>query len=479
MGRHIIVSVHGIRTYGHWQDRLKDLLRSKEDSIVYHTYTYGYFPIFAFLIPPLRWLVVRRFRESLLRIAHKHKDARIDLVGHSFGTHIIAWGLLNTRPYLRPKVNTVILAGSVLRPSFPWQALLDVGDVGRVINDCGINDNVLWLNQLTVLFTGMAGRVGFAGLTGDQMLNRFFDGGHSLYFVDRSGKQSNEFMQRFWAPLILGDEAPERVDERGVPSALKGFAQTIIQNSEPIKVTIYALLFLIPVLLYRQLYLNIKAEHAALVAQNARNRQLYLESQREHNTAEQQKAEAEKQRDRNLCTLQWALNRTLQLPLAQTDIGGLNPDVVPLLAGIATRLTRDGYDVRLRIEGIQGQFCMDKTGRRLANPNSIECHIQGRRGYGIGLAERRAQALRRVLLLNGMTEAQIATVSYGVERPDGEQPRYKYPTHATAGEFNTIATLNSRVGVSLLSHDPSRCSGEDTTALPSVYERSALPEHEK
>jgi len=42
---------------------------------------------------------------------------------------------------------------------------------------------------------------------------------------------------------------------------------------------------------------------------------------------------------------------------------------------------------------------------------------RGSREYNIGLGERRAQAVRRALQLQGATETQIATVSYGEERP--------------------------------------------------------------
>lgn len=42
---------------------------------------------------------------------------------------------------------------------------------------------------------------------------------------------------------------------------------------------------------------------------------------------------------------------------------------------------------------------------------------RGSREYNIGLGERRAQAVRRVLLLQGSTANQISTVSYGEERP--------------------------------------------------------------
>jgi peptidoglycan-associated lipoprotein len=42
---------------------------------------------------------------------------------------------------------------------------------------------------------------------------------------------------------------------------------------------------------------------------------------------------------------------------------------------------------------------------------------RGSREYNIGLGERRAQTVRRALMLQGVADAQITTVSYGEERP--------------------------------------------------------------
>jgi peptidoglycan-associated lipoprotein len=42
---------------------------------------------------------------------------------------------------------------------------------------------------------------------------------------------------------------------------------------------------------------------------------------------------------------------------------------------------------------------------------------RGSREYNIGLGERRAQAVRRALMLQGVSDTQITTVSYGEERP--------------------------------------------------------------
>jgi peptidoglycan-associated lipoprotein len=61
--------------------------------------------------------------------------------------------------------------------------------------------------------------------------------------------------------------------------------------------------------------------------------------------------------------------------------------------------------------------------RYLASNASIRVRLEGNtdergsREYNIGLGERRAQAVRRALTLQGVSESQITTVSYGEERP--------------------------------------------------------------
>lgn len=56
------------------------------------------------------------------------------------------------------------------------------------------------------------------------------------------------------------------------------------------------------------------------------------------------------------------------------------------------------------------------------HPNAqvrLEGHAdeRGSREYNIGLGERRAQAVRRILMLQGASAEQLSTVSYGEERP--------------------------------------------------------------
>jgi len=67
------------------------------------------------------------------------------------------------------------------------------------------------------------------------------------------------------------------------------------------------------------------------------------------------------------------------------------------------------------IVAAHAKYLAQRAGQKIR----LEGHTdeRGSREYNIGLGERRAQAVRRALLLQGATEAQLSTVSYGEERP--------------------------------------------------------------
>ena len=78
------------------------------------------------------------------------------------------------------------------------------------------------------------------------------------------------------------------------------------------------------------------------------------------------------------------------------DSSQIKSDYNPVLAAHAKYLSSNP-SVRVRLEG-----------------NTDE---RGTREYNIGLGERRAQSVRQALMLQGVADAQITTVSYGEERP--------------------------------------------------------------
>jgi peptidoglycan-associated lipoprotein len=77
------------------------------------------------------------------------------------------------------------------------------------------------------------------------------------------------------------------------------------------------------------------------------------------------------------------------------DNADIRPEYRDTIAAHARRLS--GTTQRIRLEGHTDE--------------------RGSREYNIGLGERRAQAVRRALMLLGVSDPQIATVSYGEERP--------------------------------------------------------------
>ena len=78
----------------------------------------------------------------------------------------------------------------------------------------------------------------------------------------------------------------------------------------------------------------------------------------------------------------------------------------------------DSSDIRADFNTMlasHGQYLAANSGMQLR----LEGHAdeRGSREYNIGLGERRAQAVRRILMLQGATADQLTTVSYGEERP--------------------------------------------------------------
>ncbi len=78
------------------------------------------------------------------------------------------------------------------------------------------------------------------------------------------------------------------------------------------------------------------------------------------------------------------------------DRSDIRPEYASLISAHA-KLLAASSNIRIRVEGHTDE--------------------RGSREYNIALGERRAQAVRRALMLQGAGDAQLTTVSYGEERP--------------------------------------------------------------
>jgi peptidoglycan-associated lipoprotein len=105
-------------------------------------------------------------------------------------------------------------------------------------------------------------------------------------------------------------------------------------------------------------------------------------------------------------------------PLSQTrilfdyDSAEIKPEYAAMLAAHARLLSKDPVQ-KARLEG-----------------NTDD---RGSPEYNVALGERRAQAVKRALVLHGASEQQVGTVSYGAERP------------AVQGDDETAWAQNRRV----------------------------------
>ncbi|RBW66049.1 hypothetical protein DS893_06325 [Vibrionales bacterium C3R12] len=216
----IIYSVHGINTYGEWQDELSQFIKSKFDGLFNHIpYKYQYFPIYSFLNPFLRKREVKRLIKDLEHCARRAPNATVHLVGHSFGTHVICEALDKITVELSPKIGNVVLVNSVIKSGYDWSNIVKKHGINKIVNECGINDRVLILSQMTAFGLGMAGRTGFKGKLYDTLTNRYFKGGHSSLFTDQHFQD--------WCTVLASDTI-KNIDERGKVTKLDAFKNSLI-----------------------------------------------------------------------------------------------------------------------------------------------------------------------------------------------------------------------------------------------------------
>ncbi|MQU43760.1 response regulator [Pseudomonas helleri] len=205
----VAVTVHGIRTFGQWQERLKKMVQGEASYINFLSYKYGYFSVIFFVFPFFQRREVNRLKLALKGMIAANSGKEFIVFSHSFGTYLFAHAfqeLLKDGESFN--IKTLVLSGSVLKATHDWSFTQAIPGL-KLINECGSDDRILWLSEAFVPKTGMAGRTGFYGLNSDQFRNRYHLGGHSLYF------KGDLFMKDNWLPLFVENPSVPLYDERG------------------------------------------------------------------------------------------------------------------------------------------------------------------------------------------------------------------------------------------------------------------------
>ncbi|MFX0579321.1 serine/threonine-protein kinase [Nocardia nepalensis] len=200
----VVVALHGIRTQAAWQRAFSEVAGRVGMGAHADRWNFGYFSVLRFLMPWARLAKVRWFRETYQQ---EFDDAPVtgqkqpSIVAHSFGTYILGNALLRY-PYLR--FNKVLLCGSILPTRFPWDLIIERGQVQAVRNEYGSED--VWTRGVGwfVPGTGPSGVVGFSAKHA-RFEQEHFLFAHSEYF------ERGHMVSR-WLPFLNAhiDERPAR-----------------------------------------------------------------------------------------------------------------------------------------------------------------------------------------------------------------------------------------------------------------------------
>jgi pimeloyl-ACP methyl ester carboxylesterase len=191
----VVFPIHGIRTQARWQRAFADVAQLAGWNCRLEKWYFGRFSLFQFLSPWAREAKLRWFRETYNEEVNLrgllNEQERPSIVAHSFGGYILGHCLLKYR-YLR--FNKVILCGSILPPDFPWDQLIDCGQVQAVRNEYGVRD--VWAHRVAMFIpqSGPSGIVGFS-CTHSRLEQAKFRYRHSEYF-------EKGHMQAYWIPFL-------------------------------------------------------------------------------------------------------------------------------------------------------------------------------------------------------------------------------------------------------------------------------------
>ncbi|CAK2292228.1 hypothetical protein VCRA2117O143_160001 [Vibrio crassostreae] len=197
-----VVTVHGIRTFGSWQEFLFSEVKkdNNEKNIEHLGFKFVGIDFFTFLFPSLRKKIVSRLESELIDWLKNNKAKQIIFFSHSFGTYLTVKALENIKDSADLScIKCIVLSGSVLDQDYDFSKLDHLKNI-TIVNDCAINDVPLLFSEAAVLGTGMAGLTGFRMLSSSKVTNRFFCGGHSMFF-NRDGR----FLKEYWLPIFKGE----------------------------------------------------------------------------------------------------------------------------------------------------------------------------------------------------------------------------------------------------------------------------------
>ena len=196
----VLFPLHGIRTHGKWIDQLNTVAQSEQNLNRWHCrfdrWRFGKYYLFQFVLPWSRDKKVRWFRDTYtdemgdksLKVSEGEYPS---VVAHSFGTYILGYAL---QKYENIKFEKVILCGSILPIDFPWDVIINRGQVQEIRNEYGVKD--FWCKNVGHFIngTGPSGVYGF-NFEHENLEQKEFLFDHSEYF-------NKSHIRDYWMPFL-------------------------------------------------------------------------------------------------------------------------------------------------------------------------------------------------------------------------------------------------------------------------------------
>jgi len=186
----IVFLIHGIRTQGEWQDRIRQHYDAIDDIDVYPIgYENDYFDLREFVLAPFYEENHKiRIHSEITAISDEYPLSDIAIVAHSFGTYLLSKIF---KEYTGIRVNKIILCGSIIPKHFEWRNVVNLPS-GSIINDVGSKD---YWPLLAKVISRRFGATGTFGFKSAYINDRFHNFGHDGFF-------SKVFFEKYWAPFI-------------------------------------------------------------------------------------------------------------------------------------------------------------------------------------------------------------------------------------------------------------------------------------
>lgn len=235
----IVILTHGIMTSGAWHEQVAEVFTGKTYKVI--PFKYPHYPAFKILFKSSRNRIIESYIEFIIKICQDHPNAELNFISHSFGTFMTIRALNSQKLLYPPKIDTIILCGSVIQQDFDIPKFIDTVNAKRLINDCAYNDKALLLCNMLCFGLGHGGRIGFNGYH-DKLINRYFKGGHSYFF------KGNDHIEKYWFNSLIVDDF-EIIDGRDFDSIREGY-ESFINVISPIIKLLYIPALLVLILVF-------------------------------------------------------------------------------------------------------------------------------------------------------------------------------------------------------------------------------------